>query len=838
MCTNFQLDSCQWGLIRAHLIPRFFVPAPVIRKYSENGFSGAIGWLQVTMSSDEEDASQRSILDESKDLLAQLLSSHDEWTEVVGRAYLAVAAAHQLLDEPDLAFDQAKKALDVLLRSCGEDHEVVADARSVFADILDDLGQSEEAALEYEGALESILMNYGPDDQKTGEVRFELGRIFNDLGRFEEAQLQLEEALRVELSDPDSDRSAIAWTRHELGQSLEKVGKSELAREQLTLSLDLAQSEDQGQLDTRELLAEVLDSLELFAESHAERLVVLNMQTKLLGAAHREMAWTYYCLANASCVMEDYLTAKNEIEMALSIEVKEYGESHTEVAMTRTLYGEILQELEEYEKAREQLTKSLEIELKRGDDRAADVARVRFRLALVLLELEEFSQARDELSACIVTESEIFGELHPEVAISRRWLVVALGELGDIESELEQRRLVLKSLELNDVRDVVELIELNLELTSCLVDAVLEEGGTSENEAIECAETVLNLTREFYGQEHEEVGVAHARKGHVLFLFGRYQEALQESAKALKMAQVAAVDGMETENTIEARSQLAYCFDCLEKYELCREQREILLEWYLANGNKSDVAQAQEELAITLSFLDDYEKARSLMESALVFQVTHNDALSDDVGFLRFHLALTFWHLEEFASAYKQLGYYLQCEMANSGPESLNVAKAHYFLADTARRLEQLTEAREHVEISLRIREEELVSTDDDIYSTRDLYADILWQQGNHSEELKQRHILLETAFSHNDPDLAQVTEIRTKMGDSLLELGEIGDAKEQFERILKWQTEEFGRDHQKLEPTHRQLVETFERLGDFAHAKHHRERAMAIDLLRDHEED
>ncbi|MEM7246246.1 MAG: tetratricopeptide repeat protein [Acidobacteriota bacterium] len=324
------------------------------------------------------------------------------------------------------------------------------------------------------------------------------------------------------------------------------------------------------------------------------------------------------------------------------------------------------------------------------------------------------------------------------------------------------------------------------------------------------------------------IGYALEATGELRLARTRYEEAIELSLRD-EPNELETDESGEVKTAAGYRNHLARTCRRLGDHETAIQQLELALEEGLARHGDDHVttAMARANLGLVLWERSDYERARSLMESAA--EVYRNEEGPDEARVVA-NLALVVYELGDLARA-GQLARQVIESAADSedvGVTELAIRRANYALVLRAQG--DLAGARDQHEQALAALIDDLGEDHVQLSLVKTSLAVVLLDLG----ELDRARQLLNEALSSDlevfGADHVNVARDRGNLAMVLAELGERDEARRMLEQVLASVTRQFGEASQKVARWQVVLAEVLASTGQLDAAEELARRALATD--------
>jgi tetratricopeptide (TPR) repeat protein len=477
----------------------------------------------------------------------------------------------------------------------------------------------------------------------------------------------------------------------------------------------------------------------------------------------------------------------------------------------------------------------------------------------------ETSEAKASLETALNTTQAVFGEEHPNVAVTLNNLGLVLRGLGELETAkaVYQRALELAESHYGENSPNVAVALSNLGL-------VLRELGELQA-ARTHSERALEIDRSSLGPGHPRVAEDLGILGGVLYELGDIVSAKAVYASALDITTTAL--GPDHPATALRLVDLGSVFQELGDLEEARThyERALVIHESAYGPEHAQVASDFNHLGSVSQELGRLEEARTHYERALVIHesaygpehaqvasdLNHLGSVSQELGNLseakaNYERALEIlgsahgsallskaWTLSNLASVLRSRGDLERARACyeealgilevTSGPEQRRIAAALTGLGSVLHDLGDLAGARAAQERALGIYEALDDPRDKNIALVLSGLGEVLRELGDlaAAKATYQRALSMGDAYKQpGGPDLAYDLN---NFGNVLRELGDLGAAKANLERALQVSEAAYGQDHPKVASILGSLGGVLRELGDTGAANAHYERALAI---------
>jgi tetratricopeptide (TPR) repeat protein len=398
---------------------------------------------------------------------------------------------------------------------------------------------------------------------------------------------------------------------------------------------------------------------------------------------------------------------------------------------------------------------------------------LRNELALLYRNLGRYEDAAKLLESALESALSHFGELHPNVAVSRSNLAIVYQALGRYE---DAAKLLESALE-SDLSHFGEL-HPNVARNRSNLALVYKDLGRYED-AANLLESALESDLSHFGELHPTVAGRRSNLAIVYQALGRYEDAakLLESALESDLSHF----GELHPNVALSRSNLALVYKDLGRYEDAAKLLESALESDLSHFGElhPNVALSRSNLALVYQALGRYEDAAKLLESALESDLSHFGDLHPNVARSRSNLALVYKDLGRYEDAAKLLESALESALSHFGELHPNVAVSRSNLATVYQALGRYEDAANLLESAL----DSVLSHFGELHPTvagrRSKLALVYSDLGRYEDAAKLLESALESDLSHFGELHPNVVVSRSNLATVYKDLGRLPEGKE-----------------------------------------------------------
>lgn len=255
----------------------------------------------------------------------------------------------------------------------------------------------------------------------------------------------------------------------------------------------------------------------------------LDIELKILGPEHVNVAKTYNHLGRVYTLIGDYEQATEFIQKALKIWSKTLGSEHHNVALAYNILGVITRLQGDYDRAEGFHKKALTICLETLGPEHPYLASFYNNLGLVYESKGDYRQAIEFHQNALEIQLKIFTPDHPDVASSYSNLGIVYDSKGDYirAAEFSQKALDLRMRTLNPEHPDVAY--------SYNILGVIHINKGDYEQAIEFFYKALEIWLKTFNQEHPLVAVPYSNLGMAYDLKGNYERAVEMHQKSLEI---------------------------------------------------------------------------------------------------------------------------------------------------------------------------------------------------------------------------------------------------------------------------------------------------------------
>jgi serine/threonine-protein kinase len=283
------------------------------------------------------------------------------------------------------------------------------------------------------------------------------------------------------IPDPTRARGEKVTARELLEQAAGDIERQLATEPEVRADLLMTMGRTFGNLGLSEEAGRLLETaLELHQEAH--------------GRTHPAVATDLHELGRVRVARGDYEAGRALLEQALAIRRRLHGDEHPEVVESLihlARAGDLVGDLDEAESLHRQA-----LDLARRLGQPELIAQVLDRFGILLMERAQLDAAETMMREALDLYDGLYGELHPEAALSRNNLATLYGARGDYESA---ERIYRETERIQ--RRLYEGPHAHLAMTLNNLALVLSKQGRFD-EAEALFEQALAMRTEVYGEEH------------------------------------------------------------------------------------------------------------------------------------------------------------------------------------------------------------------------------------------------------------------------------------------------------------------------------------------------
>ena len=360
-----------------------------------------------------------------------------------------------------------------------------------------------------------------------------VGTVYMGLGLYSQARPLLEEALairkRVDAAEPD----VLSESFNHLGE-LQMLQADYAAAEQNYRTVLRMQAQTKADRRGEDALAKaelglgvVLKSLGRFAEAEKSLRDALALQRALYGPEHSETARTLKELGEVAFMSKNPKAAIPLLEEAVRIQRILHGtEPHPDLYDAINDLSVVLNRDKQYDRSEQLLDESLAIARQLYGEKHPQVAVSRMSLGNNMRRRREFAQAESQYREAIAIQRELIGDYTPEVAFALSGLAYVQYERGDTHVALDTMR---ESLDI--YRRLFPGGHQELARTIDHIGAFLVLSGDYVGAERPLSEA-LEMRRRLLGNAHPDVALSLMNTAILQVATGKYAEALQSARNA------------------------------------------------------------------------------------------------------------------------------------------------------------------------------------------------------------------------------------------------------------------------------------------------------------------
>lgn len=186
----------------------------------------------------------------------------------------------------------------------------------------------------------------------------------------------------------------------------------------------------------------------LYDEARLHLGKALELQKRVLGEGHPEIATVEHGLAYATSLSGDFVAAETTVRSAIALREQTLGKRHPLVAQSRSQLGLVLAKMGRYDEALAELRSALEIERATFGEDHLESGYTMNRIGNVHLWRGDVRAARDVYVEVLALGEKRLGKTHPEVGLAHMNLAIALERmnlLAEAEAELATAKTILET---------------------------------------------------------------------------------------------------------------------------------------------------------------------------------------------------------------------------------------------------------------------------------------------------------------------------------------------------------------------------------------------------------
>ncbi|GFF49002.1 hypothetical protein IFM58399_08447 [Aspergillus lentulus] len=436
-----------------------------------------------------------------------------------------------------LARAQVEEAYEIRRNRLGDDSLDTLESLELLALILVNQGEYSLAEIKQRTVLDKRQCLTGADDILTLESQQALADILLRLGRLDEAIKLYEKALEANRAV----RGALCRTSLELmdrlGEANEQQGRHSEAEKIYRQAVEgkkvLLGDEHESTVKTRISLDLLLGLQSGYDRAYDLYSNAIALSTRTFGEEHPDTIRLHCNLASLYLTQGNWEAAEEVQHQAHRTFARVLGEHHPSTLVCLSNLAVFKQRKGEYSQA-EELHRSLY-------DRRSAILGVHhpytltsmFHLAEVLVELDQHAEASDLFEEVLTGRQGALGAKHPDTL---RCMSSLAGVLDDLDQSEDAERMYLECLRLKREIFPPDHPEILTDLNN-LAEVLRQSGELSQ------AESMHREALRLHGNRDAGLGsVSRANLGRVLYLQGRYDEAVDMFQQALASAGEAATE--------------------------------------------------------------------------------------------------------------------------------------------------------------------------------------------------------------------------------------------------------------------------------------------------------
>jgi CHAT domain-containing protein/Tfp pilus assembly protein PilF len=362
------------------------------------------------------------------------------------------------------------------------------------------------------------------------------------------------------------------------------------------------------------------------ARRHYEQ--ALAIYKKVLGDNHPATATSLHNLGFLLQAQGDYAAARPYLEQALAIRKKVLGDNHPATATSLNSLGVLLQAQGDYAGARPYYEQAVTTRKKVLGDRHPQTAVSLNNLGLLLSEQGNYTAARPYLEQALAMYQQVLGDNHPQTATSLNNLGLLLKRQGDYAAArpyYEQALAIRKKLLGDNHPDLANSL-------NNLAALLFSQGDYAA--ARPYLEQALAIDKKVLGDHHPHTAAELDNLGILLHRLGDYAAARPYLEQALAICKK--VRGDTHPDTAASLTSLGGLLSSQGDYAAARPYLEqaLAIRQKVLGDNHPDTAQSLNNLGALLSNQGDFAAARPYLEQALgihkkVLGDNHSDTATD-----------------------------------------------------------------------------------------------------------------------------------------------------------------------------------------------------------------
>ena len=354
------------------------------------------------------------------------------------------------------------------------------------------------------------------------------------------------------------------------------------------------------------------------------------------------------------------------------------------------------------------------------------------------------------------------------------------------------------------------------------------------DQAKECHEKSLSITKEMYGEQHGDIATSYNNLGNVFWELHQYDQAKKYYEKSFRIRKDIYDENHSDENHSDlaaSYNNLGLVYRDLSQYNQAKEYHEqsLAIRIKIHGEHHGDVATSQNNLGTVCSALGQHKKAKEYYEKSLASRKAIYGEHHRDVAASYNNLGLVYRHFGEYhqAKAYNEESLAIRKKIY--GEHHGEVAASYNNLGLVHRERGCYDIAKEYYEKSLEIRQE-IYGKDHGYVAESYKSLGLVHRDLNNYDEAKKYHkmslnICKETYGERHRDVAASYNNLGTAHSD----LGEYRQAKECYKESLAIRKEIYGEYHDDLAESNSNLGAVCLELRQYDEAEEYYEKSLTI---------
>ena len=255
----------------------------------------------------------------------------------------------------------------------------------------------------------------------------------------------------------------------------------------------------------------------------------LNIREKVLGKDHPTTAISYNNIGSVYSNMSNYPKALEFFTKALNIKEKVLGKEHPSTALSYNNIGSVYSDMGDYPKALEFYTKALNIREKVLGKDHPDTATSYYVIGGIYKNIGNYPKALEFHTKALNIREKVLGKDHPDTANSYNDIGLVYSNMGNYSKALE---FYTKALNIYE-----KVLGKNHPYTATSYNSIgLVYGGMGDYaKALEFHTKALDIQEKVLGKDHPKTAISYNNIGSVYSNMSNYPKALEFFTKALNI---------------------------------------------------------------------------------------------------------------------------------------------------------------------------------------------------------------------------------------------------------------------------------------------------------------